>query len=116
MNQLVEINGQIMSTLLELLKQGGPMALWGMAIWLTVGLIRLIVICSMVYLVTRTVKATVLGVYKAKLDFKASQISVLTTQVSTHLSQTLEDYHKSVTAILNSIDEHLKLLKEKSKQ
>lgn len=110
------MNIEIYHALIELIKQGGTLALWGIAIWLVISLMKVLAICLVVYLVGRLISKTILGICKTQADFKATQVPLLSQAISGKLLQTLEDYHQSVNLLLRSLQEQLNRLNTASEK
>ena len=116
MNPLVEINATIMNTLIELLKTGGPMALWGLAIWLLLGLVRTVVLCLVIYLVIKQICLTIRETYKVSKELRDSKIHLLSQEVSKQFSDSLEDFQKNTERILKNLETALNTLSSKSEK
>jgi len=115
-NPLVEINATIMNTLVELLKAGGPMALWGLSIWLVLGLVRMALLCLVIYLVVKQVCQTIRDNYRVSKELRDSKIHLLSQEVSKQFSDSLEDFQENTERILKDLEKALNSLNSKSEK
>jgi hypothetical protein len=111
MPALVEINREIMVTLVELLKQGGPLALWGLGIWLIVGVLKILVVSGVVYLVVRLISHTLITCYKINKGASVQRIHLLSQEVSKQLTDSLDNFSRESLAVVSELKKQLAELK-----
>jgi len=91
------MNIELMKALISLVQQGGWFAIGGVAIWGTIGIIK---VCLVVYLVKIIITFCYKG-YSNQLSLKALQrkesIVLLSEEVSKKLCTTLETFQKDTT-------------------
>lgn len=102
--------------LLEIVKAGGPLALWGIFIWVSLGIVRLSIVCLIVYMALKVICNTITTNYKISKEIRDSKISLISEQVSQILTKTLQDFSQETQAILKDIEKELKELKKPSKE
>jgi len=102
----------IMEGLVELVKQGGPLALWGIGIWLIVGLIKIFVVCLFLALAIRLITNCIANCYKINKEVSAQRIQILSHQVSDKLTTSLDNFLKESLVVVNELKVQLKELKE----
>ena len=98
----------IMNGLVEIIKQGGPLALGGVAIWLIIGLVKVLVVLWVVYLVVKIVCKTILD-YKVA-SFK--QVQLLSQEVSSNLVMAMEAFTASGEQLFKKFESQLEELKK----
>jgi len=94
----------ILNALIELVKAGGPLALWGIGIWLSFTVFKVFLVGLVGYLVVRTVCNTVISVYQASLNHKREQVSLLSKEVIKDLTTYLDSFRDSLSALLKDLE------------
>lgn len=112
MNPIVEINATIMSTLVELLKQGGPIALWGLGLWLFFSIIRFVVVSLTVYLVVKIVCQTISTNYKISKEISGQRIQLVSEKVSERLETALKSFSEKAGVLLEDLEKLVKNLQK----
>lgn len=107
---------QILQALIGLVKQGGEMALWGVAIYLVMQLLKILAIGGSIWACIKTVTAAYQHCWDSKLSSKASSVQLLATEVQKHILDMLKDYNESVSTILKDLGTQLKELSENLKK
>lgn len=110
----MEIQTVIMNGIIELVKQGGPLALWGIFIWLGLNLIKLVVVSVVFYLVVKTICNTITTNYKVHKECKSQRISLLSETISHQVSDSLNTFSKESGALATELTKLLRELKESS--
>ena len=112
-NQVTDTLGHY---LLEIVKAGGPMALWGIGIWLIMGIIRLVILGLVIYGVVRLIARTILKCYEIHKQTTAQRIHLLSQEVSSRLTTTLDNFSTESLVVVNELKTQLTELKELLKQ
>ncbi len=105
---------QVASYLVEIIKSGGPMALWGIGIWMTVNLIKVAIISLLAYLAIRQVTSAAVQYHKDTLTNKVLRVTLLSEEVSKKFSDSLDSFSLESTSILKEIEKQLNELKKES--
>lgn len=102
----------IMNGLLELVKTGGPLALWGISIWLILGIVRISVVVLAAYLAVKVICQTIQVNYKIKHEINTQRVHLLSEQVSRQLTDSLNSFTKESLVVVNELKAQLTELKE----
>ncbi len=105
---------QVANYLLEIIKTGGPIALWGIGIWMTVNLIKIAIVSWLAYLAVKQVSASVVQYHKDTLTNKVLRVTLLSEEVSKKFSDSLDSFSLESTNILKEIEKQLNELKKES--
>jgi hypothetical protein len=108
------MNIEIYKALIELVRQGGTLALGGIGIWMTIGLIKTVVVSWVVYLAIKQVSVSVVAYHKDILTNKVLRVTLLSEEVSKTLMDTLHSYSQETQDILKDIETRLKDLQKES--
>ena len=106
----------ILDALVEIIKTGGLMALWGISIWLIIGLVKLVVFCLAVYFIIQMICNTISNNYKIHKELDSRRIHLLSSQVSQDLCNSLDSMNKEFLAILRELEKKLNELSATSKK
>jgi len=104
---------ELLSALVELVKEGGTLALWGVFVWFLMQIIKVGVIGGILWGIVRSLCHLVQRIYSAKLDFKEKQVPIISEQASSTVISCLDSYQNSVNKVLERIDSQLEKLKTK---
>ena len=110
----MDVMTAMMNGLIELVKQGGPLALWGITIWLIVGLVRSLVICLVLYFIVKLVVNCINNNYKISKEVSGQRVQLFSQEVSQRFQTSMDNFLKDSSAILKELETQLKDLKEKS--
>ena len=110
------MNEQIGALLIEIIKQGGILALWGIGIWLVIGLLRVTTICLAIYLVVKVVCQAITTNYKVHKEQQAMRVHLLSEECSRKVSQALDSFSKESLTVVNELKLQLIELKKHFKK
>ncbi len=105
------MNIEIYNALLELVKQGGHLALWGIFIWLFLGIIRLTIICLATYLVVKVVCRTISDNYKISKTLQDTKVTLVGSEVASRLLAGMEERDTAFKTIFTDLNAQLHELK-----
>lgn len=112
----LEAHIQILNALVEMVKQGGYYAIWGIAIYLITGLVKLSLILWVSYSVIQQVLLT-LGSYMClKFVSNKDKITLLSNTSMEALTSAIQTYQTSTEAAMRSFTTEAKDLLMKSKE
>jgi hypothetical protein len=100
----------VMQGLVEIIKQGGPLALWGVGLWLLIGLMRIFLVGLVVYLVVKIVCRTILD-YKVA-SFK--QVTLVSEQMGKDIASCLDNFVNNAEVLFTKLESQLNELKTNS--
>ena len=106
---------EILEALVEMIRQGGTLAVWGIFVYLLMGIIKVAVTGGFLWITIKCVATNWRGYLERKLDSKAQSLKVFSDKASTRLVSCLDSYHKEVEIILKDIQTQLENLKKNSK-
>lgn len=95
---------EMYKALIELVQQGGTLALWGVGIWLVFTTVKVAILSLVAYLVVRSVVGAVVTVHNARLAYKATQVSLLSKEVTKDLIAYLDSFRDSLTGLLKDLE------------
>ena len=96
---------KIMEALIELVKQGGTLALWGIGLWGLIGILKLSITGGVIWLIWHSMTACFKHYWDSKLTIRTQNISLISKEVSDKLSTTLSDFRSEVK---NAMSDFLK--------
>lgn len=108
------MNIEVYNALIQLIKEGGTLALGGIAIWMTIGLIKTVTVSWLAYLAIKVVSASVVAYHKDTLTNKVLRVTLLSEEVSKKFSDSLDSFNLDSTTILRDIQKSLDDLKKES--
>lgn len=107
---------QILNALVDLVKQGGAMALWGIGIYLTVQLAKVVVIWGLTTVMVRILSEAFFKVMGLRLLIRKDSISLISSKASEHITTALTEWSDKVTAVVQELEKKLSDLKKNSEQ
>jgi len=110
------MNIEIYNALIELVKQGGSLALWGVGIWLGFKLLQVLVVCSVLYLVVGLITHCIIQIHGERNKAKGLRVHLLSEEVSTRFSKELDKFSEESLGILKGMQERLDSLSKKSQR
>lgn len=93
----------VLNAVIELVKQGGPYALWGLAIWGFLRVCLAAVVLVVLYLSVSVICQCITTNYKVSKELRDSRITLISKEVSDKLSQTLEQFSKDYQDALREL-------------
>ena len=106
---------EICKALVGLVKEGGTIGLWGLAIWLGFGLIKIGLIGGLIWACIRLVSLAVLQFLSLRFLTHKDSVSILSKQASKHLMDSVKHYQDSTQTAMKDFMKDAKDLLEKSK-
>ncbi len=108
---------QILTALVDLVKQGGQMALWGVAIYLILQLAKVVVIWGSITLIVRLICSAVFKGLGMRLLIKRDSISLMSDKATNHLSEAMTKWSNEVSEVILKLETRLNdLLKSSEKK
>ena len=107
---------QIGYYLLELVKAGGPMALWGVTIWLAFKILGIFLVVLLPYLSVKIICQTITTNYKICREVQGHQVQLLSKEVSARMEQALDSFSKDCLTAVRELKVLLEELKKRSKK
>lgn len=105
---------EILTALVEMVKQGGTLAIIGIGVYWLMAILKLAVHGGILWVVCRLACSTIVRCLELRLDKRNSTISLLSKECATSICTTLDSIAKEQQAILKDIDEELRALKTQS--
>lgn len=112
MNVYVELT----KALVEMVKSGGTIAIWGIFVWMLLGIIKTGLVGSLILLALRQVVTLGNNYMTLKAVTRKEQISLLSPKVSARLERCLDDFQKTTGQAMKEFIADAKALLEKSEQ
>ena len=107
---------QIGHYLLEIVKAGGPLAIWGVTIWLVFKTLSILLVVLFLYLTSRVVCNCVTTNYKVSKELSAQRIHLLSQEISGRMEQALDSFSKDCLTAVRELKVLLDELKKPSKK
>lgn len=104
---------EILTALVEMVKQGGTLAIVGIGVYWLMAILKLAVHGGIVWLVFHLICKTFIRAWELRLDKRNSTITLLSEQASKDICNRFQDISSETTAILKDIEAELKVLKTK---
>jgi len=107
---------QILAAIVEMVKQGGTLAIWGILAWGGIQLLKIFLIGGTICLVLRMISRVFSECHSRQCSVKQEQVSLISKELEGRLLKTLKDYSESVNGILTDISLQLSGLKKESEK
>ena len=107
---------QIGHYLLEIVKAGGPLAIWGVTIWLVFKVLGIFLVMLFLYLGVKVVCQCISNNYKVDKELSAQQVHLLSQEVSGRMEQALDSFSKDCLTAVRELKVLLEGLKKPSKK
>lgn len=102
---------EILTALVEMVKSGGQMAIYGIAVYWGMTILKLAVHGGLIWVCLRLICTTIIKAWELRLDKRASDITLLSEECSKQILDTINSFSKENIAILKDIEMQLKVLK-----
>ena len=112
----MDVYVELTKALVEMVKQGGTIAIWGIFIWMSLSIIKSGLFLWVVYLVIRLVCNNVNSYQTLKLLGHKEQISLLSPKVSRRLEEFLKEYRDTTTDAMKGFIVDAQALLKSSKE
>lgn len=113
----MDVYVELTRALVEMVKQGGYLAIWGIFVWMTLGIIKIGLILYLVAWVVRSVLTSIDNYHTLKHINKQHQISLLPSKTAKHLENILKEFRDTTTSAMKDfIKESQGLLKNSTKK
>lgn len=106
----------IMNGLLEIVRQGGTLAVWAIVAYCAMQVLKIAVTGGILWGIICTISNNLMRYLDNKLKFKETQVSIISSQVSDKLASILEEFQKSLESTLGDLTAKLETLNTKLKQ
>ena len=94
----------VMDGLIELLKQGGPMALWGVAIWMGIRFLQVLsVVWGLVYVVCRLL-STLDRYHQCQAEVLSKRITLVSKRLEDKFEKVLMEFTTNVDHIAEKLN------------
>lgn len=110
-----DIEREVLTTLVDLLKTGGQYALIGIAMWFGFQLMKIALIGGIIWGLIRSGLLALQHLAVFRLYKKGQHITLLGNQVGKHFEDCLEDFQKNVTAQVSGLVSRVHDLETSSK-
>ena len=107
---------ELCKALVDIVKQGGVYALWGIGIWMGIGLLRVAIIGGVVWAVIRLLVQSINNYLAIRFLTRKDNIQILSDKVSGHITKCLQDYQDRTSQALNDFLKDANELLKKSEQ
>lgn len=104
---------EILNALVELVKQGGTIALWGIGIWLTLTGFKVCLVVWAVWLMVYKVCNLCLNYLMLRFISNKDKVSLISEQASQTILQSLKCYQDETSSSMKDLLEHVKDLMKK---
>lgn len=102
---------EILTALVEMVKSGGQMAIYGIAVYWGMTILKLAVHGGLIWICLRLICTTVIKAWELRLDKRASDITLLSSEACKDFTKALDTLSKENLAILKDIELRLTALK-----
>jgi hypothetical protein len=114
---MMDVYVELTKALVEMVKQGGTLAIWGIFVWMTLGIVKSGLLLGAVYLVIRLICNNINSYQCLKHFSNKEQVSLLSPKVSRRLEDFLKEYRDTTTkAMKDFIIDAQALLKSSKEQ
>ena len=107
------MNLDIMNALVELVKQGGRYAIWGIAIYGVIQFLKLVVVSWVVWSTLRHLFNSLQNFLTLRFMANKDKVTLLGKEASSHLLVMVKDYQDTTSQAMRSLLEDVKNLSEK---
>ena len=106
---------EMFKALIEIVKQGGLYAIWGIVAWFGMGIIKIAVIGGIIWGIIRLVAYSVQTYLCLRLISRKEHIQILSNKCSKHIIASIKDYQNTTSQAMLDLVKDVKDLLEKSK-
>lgn len=107
---------ELCKALVEMVKSGGMYALWGIAIWLLMNLLKIGLIGGIIWAIIRLVVFSVQHYLTLRLLSRKENITLLSKQCSKHIVDAIKEYQTQTGDAMKSLIVRVKELKQNSEK
>ena len=98
---------EILNAIVEMVKQGGQLAVWGVFVYLFMQIVKVGTIGGITWLIVKTLCQTLARCWELAQDRRKEAITLLSTDLQSKMVDSLEGFQKSTTAILAVFEQRL---------
>lgn len=110
-----EMDKQIIETIVQLMRDGGAYATYGLVAWFCYQLIRLSLIGGIAWMLIKCVSSLILAIINRCKEISETKISLISDDISEDLVKSIDQMASATKDSLKSVEIELKKLQEQSK-
>lgn len=99
---------EILNAIVEMVKQGGQLAVWGVFVYLFMQIVKAGTIGGITWLIVKTLCQTLSRCWELAQDRRKEAITLLSSDLQTKLLASLTEFQGSTTTILQDLENRLK--------
>ena len=111
----MDIYLEILKALIDIVKEGGMLGLWGLGIYLVLNLVRLLAVIWVIYNIVKLIMQTITNFFTIKLLGHKERISLVSEDVSKKLQETIGTFSKDMKCATTEFIRDAKDLLQESK-
>lgn len=104
----------IMQCLVEMIKQGGQLAIWGIFIWVGFSAVKVVSVVLGLVVIVRLVMHTIHNCYKINKETQSQRIHILSESISSKLEKSLDEFQSQSISVLKELQKELEELSKRS--
>ena len=109
-----DIERQILTALVDLLKTGGMYALFGIVGWFLFQLLKIALFGGIVWAITSRLISCVSNIYLMRIYNKSQTYTLLSAKVSKHLMDSIKDFQTQSTQLIDRLLQSVKSANDSS--